>query len=103
MDQLNVLTQNEIDENLMHLPGWKFDNDKISKEFEFESFMDGINLINELAPFCNNINHHPDIHIYYKKIRFDLSRFDVGGKVTNFDFIVAAEIERLYGEYKRNL
>ena len=101
--ELRVLTKEEIEENLMHLPGWKFESDKISKEFEFESFIDGINLVNELSPFLNQIDHHPDIHIYVKKIRFDLHRFDIGGKVTNLDFIVAREIEKLYGEYRRNL
>lgn len=102
-EEIKILSQEEIEEGLMHLPGWKFADNKISKELEFEAFTDGINLVNELAAFCNMVNHHPDIHIYFKKIRFDLHRFDVGGKITNKDIKVAAEIERLYGEYKRSL
>jgi len=97
MDQdLKILSEDEIREKLKSFPGWKYQDDKISKEFVFESFLGGLDLINKLAPFCNSIDHHPDIHIYYKKVVFDLQRFSVGGKVTLRDFTVAAEIERLF-------
>ncbi len=97
MDQdLTPLTNSEIEEKLKDFPGWKFSDNKISKEFQFESFTAAIDFVKELAPFCNNIDHHPDIHIYYKKIVFELQRFSVGGKVTQRDFTVAREIERLY-------
>ena len=76
--------------------GWTYANDKISKTFVFPSFKDAVSMVNELQPFCDKIDHHPDIHIYYKKITFDLQRFDVGGKVTERDFTVAKEIEKIY-------
>lgn len=102
-DAIKILSQEEIEEGLMHLPEWKYEADMLSKEFVFASFSDGLNLIDQLAPFCNRINHHPDIHIYYKKIRFDLHLFDIGGKVTNKDIQIAVEIERLFAEYQRSL
>jgi len=95
-NDLKVLTQEEIKKKLVDFPGWKYADNKISKEFTFKSFSQGIEFITKLTPFCNKIDHHPDIHIYYKKIVFDLTRFSVGGKVTQRDFTVASEIERLY-------
>lgn len=95
-DDLRVLTPEEVEAKLKDYPGWKFHDDKISKEFVFESFTKAVEFVNKLAPFCNKIDHHPDIHIYYKKIVFDLTRFSVGGKVTLRDFTVASEIERLW-------
>jgi len=95
---LKPLTDKEITEKLKDFPGWNFHDDKISKQFEFKSFSDAVLFINKLTPFCNKIDHHPDIHIYYKKILFDLQRFSVGGKVMERDFTVAREIERLYSE-----
>jgi len=71
---------------------------KISKEFKFEDFMGSLNFVNKLAPFCEREDHHPDIHIFYSKILFELQRFDIGGKITDKDFAVAQEIERLYNE-----
>lgn len=93
---LRILTESEIREKLSDFPGWSYHDDKISKEFVFESFDQAVGFVVKLAPFCNKIDHHPDIHIYYKKIVFDLQRFSVGGKVTLRDFKVASEIERLF-------
>ena len=92
---LTPLSKNEIARHLAQLPGWKFEDNKITKTFEFKSFQDGINLLVKLSPFCDQIDHHPDITIKYKKIRFDLSRFSIGGKVTERDFTVARKIEEL--------
>ena len=95
-EDLKILSEQEIKEKLNDFPGWEYHDDKITKEFVFESFDKAVEFINKLAPFCNKIDHHPDIHIYYKKIVFDLQRFSVGGKVTLRDFAVASEIERLF-------
>jgi 4a-hydroxytetrahydrobiopterin dehydratase len=97
-EDIRVLSGSEIQDKLKDFPGWNYHDDKISKQFEFRSFNNVVEFINKLAPFCNRIDHHPDIHIYYKKILFDLQRFSVGGKVTDRDFTVAKEIERLYSE-----
>src|SRR3989344_4587417 len=96
MAQTKILTKEEIDQNLQSLEGWKYQADKISKEFKFSDFMGSLGFINALAPYCESIDHHPDAHIYYSKVLFELQRFDVGGKVTDKDFMVAKEIERLY-------
>jgi len=97
-----ILSQEEIEEQLKEVPGWKFENERISKQFEFEDFLDSINFVNQLVPFVQNLDHHPDIHIFYNKIIFELQRFDVGGKVTNKDFMIAKEIERLYSLQNSN-
>jgi len=98
--EIKILTEQEIQEKLKEFPGWKHQNNKISKEFNFKSFMDAIAFIVKLAPFCEANDHHPDIHIFYKKILFELQRFDIGGKVTDMDFITAKEIERLFSKGK---
>lgn len=99
MEDLKILTNQEIKTKLKNFPGWNFHDNKISKEFQFNTFDDGINFIAKLAPFCNSIDHHPDIHIYYTKIIFELQRFSVGGKVTERDFTIAKKIENLYRDF----
>ena len=103
MNDLNdkkILSKEEILEKLKEVVGWTYANNKISKTFVFPSFKEAVFMVNKLQPFCDKIDHHPDIHIYYKKIVFDLQRFDVGGKVTERDFTVAKEIERIYNRNK---
>jgi 4a-hydroxytetrahydrobiopterin dehydratase len=93
---LKILSQEEIDTKLKKYPGWIFRDDKIIKEFLFPSFSSGIDFLVKLTPYCESIDHHPDVHIYYKKIIFELTRFSVGGKVTERDFKVASKIESLW-------
>lgn len=100
-EDLKPLSKEKIEKNLKDLPGWQYSNDRISKQFECSSFNDALKLVNNLAPYCNKIDHHPDIYISYKKVRFELTRFSVGGKVTMRDFTVAREIERLYNQYQK--
>ena len=90
------LTMEEVANKLKEFPDWIFEKDEISKQFEFPTFMDGISFVNELAPICERIQHHPDILIYYKKIMFKLQRYHSGQKVTSLDFMIAREIENLY-------
>lgn len=98
MEKANILTENQISEKLKSFEGWAYKDNKISKEFKFDDFMGSLNFVNALAPFCEANDHHSDVHIFYNKVLFELQRFDVGGKVTDKDFMVAQEIERLYKE-----
>ena len=95
MTDVKVLTEQEIAEALKKVPGWVFKDNKITKEFKFNDFMGSLHFINALAPYCEKLDHHPDTHIFYSKVLFELQRFDVGGKVTDKDFMIAAKIEEL--------
>ncbi len=93
-----ILTPKEIKLKLKKLPGWKFSDNKISKQFEFKDFLDSLGFVKKLAPYFESMDHHPDTHILYSKVLFELQRFDVGGKVTDKDIKVATEIEKKYKE-----
>lgn len=95
MPKPNILSEDEIQKRLKDLPGWRYADNKISKEFKFEDFLQAFKLVEQLVPFVEKHDHHPDIEWYYSKVTFHLQRFDVGGKVTDRDFLVAQEIERL--------
>lgn len=99
MIETKILTEQEIQQQLQLLEGWTYKDNKISKQFEFNDFMDSLNFVNKLAPYCEQLDHHPDTHIFYNKILFELQRFDIGGKVTNKDFQIAEEVERLYKDF----
>ncbi len=101
MTEPKILSLLEIKRRLKDLSGWGYRRNKITKTFEFRHFKDGIALINKLVPFCDRIDHHPDIQINYKKITFELTRYSVGGRVTDRDFVVADYIEGLYSKYKK--
>ena len=96
---LAPLSKADIISRLELLPGWKHKSNKIVKTFEFASFTDAVQFISQLVVFCNSLDHHPDINISYKKVRFELTRFSVGDKITARDFTVAQRIEANFQEY----
>ena len=91
-----ILSKTEITAELKNLPGWIHKNDKIRKEFSLKDFINAINFIDLLAPLFEKKGHHPDIHIFYNKIIFELQRYDSGGKVTDWDIETAHTIEENY-------
>ena len=90
------LDEGELDTVMQRLPGWVLEDRKIAKEFEFKDFIDALGFINRLVPFFETKDHHPDVHIFYNRVRFELSRYDLGGKVTDRDVQVAKRIEHEY-------
>lgn len=98
---IHELNLAQITEKLNEFPGWEFGDNKIKKEFKFKDFLSALDFLNKMKDFFEKNDHHPDIHIYYSRIVFELSRWDVGGKVTNMDFVTAAEIERVFKDFER--
>ncbi len=90
------MTEKDIKLRLKDFPGWKYKDKTLIKKFQFKDFSDGLDLLNKLIPFCNKIDHHPNVHIYFRSWIFELTRYSVGGKVTERDFTVAKKIEELY-------
>ncbi|MBK6361962.1 MAG: 4a-hydroxytetrahydrobiopterin dehydratase [Saprospiraceae bacterium] len=74
---------------------WKLNNGTLEKTVKLASFTEIIHKLNEIAVMCDKINHHPDITIYnYRFIRFNLVTHSEG-KVTEKDYELAKEIDRL--------
>jgi len=78
-----------------HFRAWK-NAEYIIGKLKIKDFSDGLDLLNKLIPFCNKIYHHPNVHIYFRQWIFELTRYSIGGKVTERDFTIARKIEKLY-------
>ncbi len=100
MAEPKILSEEEIEDNLRSLPEWQREGNKIKKQFQFKNFVDSLSFINELLPYCQELDHHPDTHIFYNKVLFELTRFDVDEKLTDKDFTIARKIEELYAGRK---
>jgi len=94
IENIRILIEKEIESELKGLPSWRREGDKIVREFEFKDFTDALDFINSMAPFFQEQDHHPDINWSYKKVLFSLTRYSIGGKLTDKDFTVAREIEK---------
>ncbi len=77
------LSQIEIEEELKNLPGWIIVNEKIHKEFQFESFNQAFGFMTRSAMEIEKMNHHPEWFNVYNKITIELTTHDAGGITKN--------------------
>ena len=68
------LSPEQITEKLKALPGWERKGETIAKQYTFKEFMDGIRFINRIAEIAEQMDHHPDITVNYRRITFSLAR-----------------------------
>jgi len=59
-----------------------------------KDFVEAMKFVNKAAEIAEGEGHHPDMYIFYNKVRFDLSTHAVGGLSEN-DFILAAKIDAI--------
>jgi 4a-hydroxytetrahydrobiopterin dehydratase len=96
MDKPRVLTAKELRVVIPRLAGWKLKDDKLSRTFEFQDFVHSLSFVNSLVAYFETVDHHPDVRIAYGEVTFELTRYDVGGKVTDRDVEVAKKISSSY-------
>jgi 4a-hydroxytetrahydrobiopterin dehydratase len=94
MTSPEVLTDVELAAGLADLDGWSGDTSAITREVEAPTFLAGIDLVARVAAAAEEMNHHPDIDIRWRRVRFTLSTHDAGG-VTQLDLELAGKIDGL--------
>jgi 4a-hydroxytetrahydrobiopterin dehydratase len=74
---------------------WEIINNKLTKEFEFNSFVEAVEFINKIMLLAEKAEHHPDIYLHsYSKVKVMLLSHDVG-EVTEKDYNLAKEIDAI--------
>ena len=93
---VDPFNQKEIDKyiSMLQTPWTVIDHKQLSKEFKFKDFKESMNFVNKVAEIAESEGHHPDIYIFYNKVKIDLWTHAIGGLSIN-DFILAANIERM--------
>lgn len=92
------LSKDRISKELADLSGWGYENDKLTKEFNFDNFRDAMSFINRIAFEAEDQVHHPEIFNVYNTVNISLNSHDAGGKVTQKDIKLARTIESLYNK-----
>ncbi|MBS3922531.1 MAG: 4a-hydroxytetrahydrobiopterin dehydratase [Nitrosarchaeum sp.] len=77
------LSENDIIEELKNLPGWSVVNEKLHKEFQFESFNQAFGFMTRAAMEIEKMNHHPEWFNVYNRITIELTTHDAGGITKN--------------------
>lgn len=77
------LSQEDIDVEIKNLPGWTVVNEKLHKEFQFESFNQAFGFMTRAAMEIEKMNHHPEWFNVYNRITIELTTHDAGGITKN--------------------
>ena len=90
---MSKLNQDQIDSNLLKLSGWSYENEAISKQFQFKDFIEALSFVNAVGLESEKMDHHPDILMFaWNKVKITISTHSAGG-VTDKDFSLAQKIE----------
>ncbi|HTM83830.1 MAG TPA: 4a-hydroxytetrahydrobiopterin dehydratase [Mycobacterium sp.] len=91
-----VLTNDQVDAALTGLPGWERAAGALRRSIKFPTFLEGIDAVRRVAEVAESKDHHPDIDIRWRTVRFALVTHSAGG-ITEKDVAMAAEVDRVLG------
>lgn len=89
------LTDEEIQNALAELPGWKVAGGKLHKTFRFASFAEAIGWMVSVAVYADKKDHHPEWYNVYSRVTVDLSTHDLGDAISEWDVDLAKRMETL--------
>ena len=76
-------------------PGWNVaDEQRLEKEFAFKDFLQALAFTNAVGELAERLNHHPDIHLAWGKVKVTTWTHSAGG-LTEKDFDLATRVESL--------
>ncbi len=76
---MNLISTSKIKKHLVVLNKWSYENNSLCRQYKFQSYMDGINFVMELAKLSEKHNHHPDIVIGWCTVEVKFTSHDLGG------------------------
>ena len=76
-----LISPDEIYKSLSN-KGWNYNDNKITKLYQFDTYIEGIDFLNKVARLAEAHNHHPDINVGWCKVDVTISSHDMGGVTT---------------------
>ncbi len=83
-----LLTTEEIDRQLLDLPGWRREPLSLRGSYQAVDFPGAVQLVRELADEAEHMDHHPDVDLRWRTVVLRCSTHSAGG-VTQLDVELA--------------
>ena len=84
----------QIQQELSTLPGWRFVDGSIRREYKTNGWPTTLMLVNAIGYFAEAVDHHPDLEVHWGRLVVMLSTHSAGG-ITAKDFALARRIEEV--------
>jgi 4a-hydroxytetrahydrobiopterin dehydratase len=60
-------------------PGWAKQRNALVRIHKFDSFVDAMSFVMQLAFYAESVDHHPDLKISYRTVTIEWTSHDAGG------------------------
>jgi 4a-hydroxytetrahydrobiopterin dehydratase len=91
---VDLLDADGVARALSGLDGWQGDPLAINRTVELPSFMAAIRVVVAVADVAEELDHHPDIDIRWRRLTFRCATHSAGG-VTDRDVALAGRIDEI--------
>ena len=92
------LDAEEIRRQLVELAGWRYDTGALRRTVEAPSFRVAITILDQIAEVAEEMNHHPDVDLRWRKLHIALTTHDADG-VSQFDVELAHRINAVAADH----
>lgn len=92
----SLLPESDVRARLAAHPAWAYEGGRLRREFRFPGFSEAFGFMARAALAAERLDHHPDWSNTWNRVSVSLQTHDAGG-VTELDFRLAAEMDRIAG------
>ena len=78
------------------MTSWKTSNQSLEKTFEFSTFEEAMQFMQDATPFITQTDHHPTWSNTYNRVQVIITTHDAGNQVTEKDHTLANYLDELY-------
>ena len=79
------------------LPQWQVRDGHLVRDIEAPTFPAAIEWVVMIAQAAEELDHHPDIDIRWRRLHLDLSTHSAGSRITDLDVALAQRIDAIVG------
>jgi len=97
MARAPLAPSDEIDAALAGLPGWVRVGKELRCCYVLPRFVDAVAFTNRIAEVAEQLQHHPEWTVAYRRVDLSMTTHDAGG-LTSLDLQLAGEIVELADE-----
>ncbi|MGN6330681.1 MAG: 4a-hydroxytetrahydrobiopterin dehydratase [Motilibacteraceae bacterium] len=94
---VRLLTDEEIERQLLDLPHWTRQGRELVREVEAPDFRTGIAVVAAVADLAEEVDHHPDIDVRWRTLRLAVWTHVAGG-ITQLDIELAHRIDEVVAD-----
>lgn len=83
------LSQDDIQQALVDLPGWSVKEGKLHKQFKFKSFAQALGWMVTVGIQADKMDHHPEWSNVYNRVEVSLVTHDMDNSISSWDVELA--------------